>query len=62
MGAVTLLGPTPTSLVFCLMIVYSKIFWKYPKDIPFGSLTNSLKVLLTHKDFALYYHIKVWFK
>jgi hypothetical protein len=54
-----LLGSTPASLVFCLMIVYSKIYPKYPKDIPFVSLTKYLQVLLTHKDVALYYHGKV---
>jgi hypothetical protein len=42
-NVITLLGPTPASLVFCLMIVYSKIFPNYPKDIPFVSLTKSLK-------------------
>jgi hypothetical protein len=34
-GVITLLSPTPASLVFCLLIVYSKIFPNYPKDIPF---------------------------
>jgi hypothetical protein len=42
-GLNTLLGPTLTSLVFCLMIAYLKIFQKYPKDIPLVSLTKSLK-------------------
>jgi hypothetical protein len=42
-NVVTLLGPTPTSLVLCLMTTYSKIFPKYPKDIPFVSLAKSLK-------------------
>jgi hypothetical protein len=32
---------------------------KIPKDIPFVSLTNLLKILLTHKDVALYYHSRV---
>jgi hypothetical protein len=35
------LKPTLTSLVLCLMIVYSKIFPKYFKDIPFVSLIKS---------------------
>jgi hypothetical protein len=35
---ITLLRPLPTSLVFCLMITYSRIFAKYPKGIPFVSL------------------------
>jgi hypothetical protein len=41
MGLNTLLGPTLTSLVFCLIIFYFKIFQKYPKDIPFVSLTKN---------------------
>jgi hypothetical protein len=40
---VTLLRPTPSFLVLFLMIAYSKIFSKYLKDIPFVSLTKSLK-------------------
>jgi len=44
-GVVTLLRPSPTSLVFCLMITYSRIFAKYPKDIPFVSLIKNLKNL-----------------
>jgi hypothetical protein len=38
-----LLGPKPTSLVICLMIVYFKIFLEYPKDSLFLNLTKSLK-------------------
>jgi len=45
LGPNTLLGPTPASLVFCLMIVYSETFSKYHKDILFVSLTKSLKNL-----------------
>jgi hypothetical protein len=62
LGPNTLLGLTFTSLVLCLMIVYFRIFSKYPKDILFVSLTKNLKVFLTHKDVALYYHNKIWFK
>jgi hypothetical protein len=52
-GPNMLLGPTPASLVLCLMIIYSKIFSKYPKAIPIISLTKSLKVPVTHKNVAL---------
>jgi hypothetical protein len=44
MHVVTLFGPTPASLVLSLMTAYSKIFQKYLKDIPFVSLTKSLKI------------------
>jgi hypothetical protein len=62
LGPNTLLGCKPTSLVFCLMIVYSKIFSKYHKDILFVSLTKSLKsffdsqkccIILSYIDFDL---------
>jgi hypothetical protein len=44
-GVVTLLRPSPTSLVFCLMITYSRIFAKYPKGIPFVSLIKIFKII-----------------
>jgi predicted nucleic acid-binding protein len=59
MGVVTLLKFAPTFLVLCLMTTYSKVFSKYPKDIPFVSLTKKIKNHLIHKDFALYYHNKI---
>jgi hypothetical protein len=40
---VTLLGPTPSSSMLCLMTIYSKIFSKYLKGIPFVGLTKSSK-------------------
>jgi hypothetical protein len=44
-GVVTLLRPTPTSLVFCLMITYFRIFLKYLKDILLVSLIKKFKNL-----------------
>jgi hypothetical protein len=43
MGVVTLLRFSPTFLILCLMTIYSKLFSKYPKDIPFVSLTKKFK-------------------
>jgi hypothetical protein len=45
-GVITLLSPTPASLVFCLLIAYCKIFPNYPKYFPFVNLKKCRNLTL----------------